>query len=203
MEETKKRTRSEQAAYTKKNLTEAAIRLFAERGYHNVSIADICSSVGVTVGVFYHYFKTKSDVYRAVSTDTDELFRTIPLEKTDCIGRVLEILHHYGCVTEQLGRDTMSVIVTPLNRLIYPNNYAAKLLRQTLEEGRASGEIRADVPPDDQMAVFFSIIWGQVCLWCGGRTESLSESMDRAAKAAVEMLRPQTGPASPGSCGGV
>ena len=76
MEETKKRTRSEQAAYTKKNLTEAAIRLFAERGYHNVSIADICSSVGVTVGVFYHYFKTKSDVYRAVSTDTDELFRS-------------------------------------------------------------------------------------------------------------------------------
>lgn len=186
----KKCTRSEQAAQTKKRLTETALRLFAERGYHNVSIADICSSVGVTVGVFYHYFKTKSDVYRAVSMQIDEVFRAIPLTQTDAVARALEILHHYGRETERLGRDTMSVIVTPSNQLIYPNNFAAKLLRQTLETGRKTGQVRADVPLDDQMAVLFSIIWGQVCLWCGGRADDLTGAIDRAAAAAAAMLRP-------------
>ncbi len=188
--EQKKRSRSEQGAQTKRRLEQTALALFAERGYHNVSIADICSAVGVTVGVFYHYFKTKSDVYRSLSIGTDEQFRRLTLTRADCIGRVLEILHHYGMVTEQIGRDTMSVIVTPQNRLIYPNNYAAKLLRQTLECGRASGEIRADSPLDDQIAVLFSILWGQVCLWCGGVTESLTDQIDRAAAAAAAMFQP-------------
>lgn len=190
MAEEKKCTRSEQAAQTKRNLTQTALRLFAERGYQNVSIADICSSVGVTVGVFYHYFRTKSDVYRTVSMQIDEAFRAIPLQSTGAQERVREILHHYARETEKLGRDTMRVIVTPTNDLIYPNNYAAKLLRQTLEDGRARGEVRDRVPLDDQMAVFFSILWGQVCLWCGGVTDDLTGEIDRAASAAVEMLRP-------------
>ncbi len=190
MAEAKKKTRSEQAAETKKKLTETALALFAERGYANVSIADICSAVGVTVGVFYHYFKTKSDVYRSLSVGTDEIFRQIPLAASDAPGRVLEILHHYGVVTERIGRDTMSVILTPANRLIYPNNYAAKQLRQTLREGRARGELRDTDPLDDQMSALLSLLWGQVCFWCGGLTEDLTDSIDRAAAAAVEMLRP-------------
>lgn len=187
--EAKKITRSEQAAQTRRKLTETALTLFAEKGYNNVSIADICKKVGVTVGVFYHYFRTKSDVYHSLSVGTDETFKTLPLTRKDAVGRVLEILHNYGVVTEQIGRDTMSVIVTPSNRLIYPNNYAAKLLRQTLLNGREAGEIDTSVPVDDQMALLFSILWGQVCLWCGGRTENLTEKIDRAAQAAVAGIR--------------
>lgn len=190
MAETKKRTRSEQGAETRKKLTETALALFAERGYANVSIADICSAVGVTVGVFYHYFRTKSDVYRSLSVGTDEIFRALPLTASDAPGRVLELLHHYGVVTEGIGRDTMSVVLTPANRLIYANNYAAKQLRQTLLDGRARGEVRSTCPLDDQMSALLAMLWGQVCFWCAGMTEDLTAEIDRAAAAAVEMLRP-------------
>lgn len=187
--EAKKLTRSEQAAETRRKLTKTALRLFAEKGYNNVSIADICRTVGVTVGVFYHYFRTKSDVYHSLSVGNDEVFKALPISRRDAVGRVQEILHNYGVVTEQIGRDTMSVIITPSNQLIYPNNYAAKLLRQTLLDGREAGEIDASMPVDDQMALLFAILWGQVCLWCGGRTENLTEQIDRAAAVAVRSLQ--------------
>ena len=45
-------------------LVESAEKLFAESGFHNVSISDICSEADTAVGTFYIYFETKSDIYR-------------------------------------------------------------------------------------------------------------------------------------------
>jgi AcrR family transcriptional regulator len=43
-------------------LAESA-RLFAERGYHPTSVAEIVESLGVGKGVFYWYFESKEDLF--------------------------------------------------------------------------------------------------------------------------------------------
>ncbi|MBR6349616.1 MAG: TetR/AcrR family transcriptional regulator [Lachnospiraceae bacterium] len=43
---------------------EAAEKLFAESGFSDVSISDICREAGTAVGTFYIYFETKADIYR-------------------------------------------------------------------------------------------------------------------------------------------
>ena len=43
-------------------LTREAARLFAERGYHPTSVADIVASLGVGKGVFYWYFASKEEL---------------------------------------------------------------------------------------------------------------------------------------------
>src|SRR5258707_13860982 len=43
-------------------LMECGARLFAERGYHQTSVADIVASLGVGKGVFYWYFASKEDL---------------------------------------------------------------------------------------------------------------------------------------------
>ena len=192
MEQTKKLKRSEQAAATKAALTESALRLFAERGYDNVSIADICGSVGVTVGVFYHYFSTKSGVYKELSLSMDERIRAFEPKSSDALGKIAEILHCYAEITRDIGVETMSVILTPANRLVYTNNLSAKRIRSIIEEGQRTGEISTAATPLNQMRLIYSSVWGVVLFWCSvGGEFDLIQDIDNAVRTALLALEPR------------
>ena len=45
-----------------KEILEAALIVFAKRGYHGSSIADITKEAGVSKALFYHYFSSKKDL---------------------------------------------------------------------------------------------------------------------------------------------
>jgi TetR/AcrR family transcriptional repressor of nem operon len=49
----------EDAALTRRNIVDAAARLFRARGIDAVSVADIMQSLGLTVGGFYRHFESK------------------------------------------------------------------------------------------------------------------------------------------------
>jgi len=52
---------------SRKRLVQTALRLFASRGYHNTSIADILRESDCTRGVLYHYFPSKEELgYAAI-----------------------------------------------------------------------------------------------------------------------------------------
>ena len=48
---------------TRKKILFEAFKLFLSRGYRNVSLNDVVHTVGVTRGGFYHYFKSKDELY--------------------------------------------------------------------------------------------------------------------------------------------
>jgi AcrR family transcriptional regulator len=51
----------------RKHLVQAALKLFASRGYYSTSIADILKESGCTKGVLYHYFPSKEELgYAAI-----------------------------------------------------------------------------------------------------------------------------------------
>ncbi len=53
----------------KEQLLTAAARLFADRGYAETRILDICREAGVAKGLFYWYFDTKEAVFRDLAAD--------------------------------------------------------------------------------------------------------------------------------------
>jgi AcrR family transcriptional regulator len=53
----------------KQQLLDAAARLFADRGYAETRILDICREAGVAKGLFYWYFETKEAVFRDLAAD--------------------------------------------------------------------------------------------------------------------------------------
>lgn len=57
------RQHTEQGRERKQQLVDAAVVLFAERGYAATRIADICERAGVAKGLFYWYFPTKDDLF--------------------------------------------------------------------------------------------------------------------------------------------
>lgn len=51
---------------TRHRLLEAAARLFAERGFQNVTVRDICGQAGANVAAVNYYFRDKSGLYEEV-----------------------------------------------------------------------------------------------------------------------------------------
>ena len=53
-------------------LMQAAVRVFAENGYHSATIRDIVDSAGVAVGTFYFYFPDKETLFIFLYEETAE-----------------------------------------------------------------------------------------------------------------------------------
>ena len=67
--------RSLRAIRTKKKLLQSAEKLIAMHGgYDNVTIEEICKKAGVSVGAFYHYFNSKTDVLIVLFRKIDHYF---------------------------------------------------------------------------------------------------------------------------------
>jgi AcrR family transcriptional regulator len=58
--------REKQAEQRRIQLIDAALALFAEKGYDRTSIKDLAEAVGVAQGLVYHYFDSKEDLLLAV-----------------------------------------------------------------------------------------------------------------------------------------
>ncbi|WNJ18600.1 TetR/AcrR family transcriptional regulator [Pontibacter sp. G13] len=51
---------------SKARILEAALKLFAEQGYHKTSIAQIAKEAGVAKGLIYNYFQKKEDLMTGI-----------------------------------------------------------------------------------------------------------------------------------------
>ena len=66
-----------------------AARLFAERGYSNVSIRDVCKGAGTSAPMIYYYFKDKKGLFRAAVNEKLSLKQFISrLRETSQIANV-------------------------------------------------------------------------------------------------------------------
>ena len=55
------------ALVRKQEVLDAAMHLFATRGYDNTSINDVIAAIGISKGAFYHHFASKEDLVEALA----------------------------------------------------------------------------------------------------------------------------------------
>lgn len=69
-------SRQKQALATKHKIFSCALSLFAQKSYEDVTVQDICSEAEVSVGAFYHHFKSKDNIldegYRLFDEQSEE-----------------------------------------------------------------------------------------------------------------------------------
>ncbi|HEV7372540.1 TetR/AcrR family transcriptional regulator [Arenibaculum sp.] len=99
------------AASTRRQIVEAADRLFYEQGFEATSFADIAAAVRLSRGNFYYHFKTKDDILAAVIalrlTTTAGMLDAWEAEAGDPAERIRSFIHilvmnrakimRYGC----------------------------------------------------------------------------------------------------------
>ena len=58
---------------TKDRITEAALRLFSEKGYLGTSLSDIAKQVGISKAALYKHFASKQEILDHIVARMDEL----------------------------------------------------------------------------------------------------------------------------------
>ena len=135
-------TRSLRALQTKKRLFRSAAKLIDGRGYDNVTIEDICHKAGVSVGAFYHYYSSKSDIIVEFFKEIDYYFeeKAAP-ELTRTAVENIEIFFRYYAkfhVDQGIGHTSMVVKIQHdffLDKTRYMHIKLIELVNAAKEEG--------------------------------------------------------------------
>jgi AcrR family transcriptional regulator len=150
-------------------LLEAALRIFAERGYASTRLEDIAAAVGVTKGTIYHYFATKEELLlRAIEHYHDQAF--LPLQQVVeqrrgplSVTIRLFLRRAFG----QLDAARLSVLTLLVQGVAseVPHAYHRwlergpvrgwEMLAELIDEGKGTGEFRADA--DSEVAARVTI----------------------------------------------
>lgn len=64
--------RERKRAHSRALTLDVALELFADRGYENVTVSDICAAAQIAPRTFFRYFPTKDDVLAAPARDMAE-----------------------------------------------------------------------------------------------------------------------------------
>jgi AcrR family transcriptional regulator len=112
----KRISRQIQAEERRLQILDAALTVFAEKGYRGTSIKDIAAAAGMSQGLMYHYFKSKEELLRAtveyhsflpelrrILPDRDQL----PAEQVlkEIANRFLDTLANKNALVKVLIRD--------------------------------------------------------------------------------------------------
>ena len=54
-------------------ILEAAVKVFAAKGFHSASVAEIAAASGFAIGTLYQIFESKEQIYTAMLTDTSRM----------------------------------------------------------------------------------------------------------------------------------
>jgi AcrR family transcriptional regulator len=141
-----------------RELLEAALRVFAARGYRNTRIEEVAAEAGVTKGAVYHYFANKEELLlRALEQYQERVFGRMkealrPEHGSASLRLRLVIRHAFGGA-DPVRRDVLLLLqgiaaeVPDAYRrwLASGPMHAWRLLASLIDEGKASGEFRADV----------------------------------------------------------
>lgn len=142
----KKLSRSEQAKQTKKHILETAMRLFEEEGYEKVTIRKISSTAGVSIGNFYHYFKSKEDIQLQMYRNFDEMVRDVLKKKeyTTKFDAIRDLIVHQLELDPkrvEIMAQTLRVQLASEKYVIDENREITSYLENLLNEARDAGEI--------------------------------------------------------------
>src|SRR5215813_6311419 len=142
----------------RERILDAAVRVFAEKGFYGAKVAEIAREAGVADGTIYLYFKSKDDLLINLFEDRMErvnanLREAIDTEST-AVARLKRIVKLHLELVEQ-NRDMAEVISVELRQSSkfireYSNPKFAEFLRTiagTVVEGQRAGELRANLDP--------------------------------------------------------
>jgi AcrR family transcriptional regulator len=139
-------------------ILEAALRVFAERGYRTTRLEDVGEAAGVTKGTIYHYFANKEELLlRAIDHYHEQAFGQLNGMLREATGsateRIRQLVRRWFA---DVSPDRMAVRSLLLQGVAHeaPEAYrrwlatgpaaSTRMLATLVEEGQASGEFRGD-----------------------------------------------------------
>jgi TetR/AcrR family fatty acid metabolism transcriptional regulator len=192
-------TRSQAAADKRRQILDAAVITFSDRGFHACRVSDIADEAGVAYGLVYHYFASK-----------DKILDTLFLERwTVMLERIREVDAQAVPAREKLWAiasfivdsyrhdpNLMKVIIVEVTRAA--NSFGARhmneireayvLLGQIVEKAQAAGSFRSEVAPQFAALAFYGAIEQVLTGWIFGVLAQGEAEYEQAKHYIVETI---------------
>jgi AcrR family transcriptional regulator len=183
----------------RRQILDAAIRVFARTGFHACRVSDIADEAGVAYGLVYHYFKSKDEVLNELFSERWSLLLAAinevdgqsisPREKLDASARfIIDSYRH--------DPELMKVIIVEVTRAA--NSFgrthlpeirkAYDSIAKIVADGQKSGDFRSDVDPEFASMWFYGAIEQLLSGWVFELIPDGDSDFDRAREMLVETI---------------
>ena len=183
----------------RRQILDAAIRVFARQGFHSCRVSDIADEAGVAYGLVYHYFKSKDEVLNELFTERWSLLLAAieevdsqPIgarEKLDAVARFIVDSYRYD-------PDLMKVIIVDVTRAAnsFGRTHLAEIRRaydmiaKIVTDAQAAGTFREDVDPEFASMWFYGAIEQLLSGWVFELIPGADADFDRAREMLVSTI---------------
>ena len=192
-----------------REIVDAALTVFAERGYRNTRLEDIGDAAGVTKGAIYHYFANKEDLLlRAIEQRSEQAFgkiEEIVRDKTAPVSTRLRLVvrRWFGSIS----KERLAVVTLLLQGIAHeaPDAFrrwlaggptaSSRLIASLVREGQSRGEFRPDADADVAARMLVSgllqqTVWQQYAESVPDLRVAQERLVDSALELFLHSLRP-------------
>lgn len=184
----------------------AALHLFLDKGFHGTSTREICRRVGISSGLFFHYFPTKEAVYEhLVGIAAQRMVLDLDAAASDPLGYLTALLERFvGLLATDRRNAALFVFMAQVQRRPGISPVVDGLLEEhdlvrTSVPVIAEAQRRGQVRPGDPLALS-AALWSAV----QGLAEEVAVHPEYPLPDAawyVDLIRAPDRPVSPASPG--
>lgn len=195
MKDKKITKRQLQSIETRNRIYDTAITLMEKKGFHNITISEICREAGVSIGAFYHYFPSKRTILDETFKLADDYFLTEVSSSLVQGSSSTERIIHYFCLYAQYNVDRGIDFIKQLynvqnNLFITPGRPMQQVLQKIVTEGQNKKELTLGMSPEDMVTYLFISVRGVVYHWClyGGTYNLVTAVKDYVSRLVISIL---------------
>jgi TetR/AcrR family transcriptional regulator, fatty acid metabolism regulator protein len=193
-------SRAAAAADKRRQILDAAIRVFANRGFHACRVSDVADEAGVAYGLVYHYFGSKEEILNTLFSERWQIM----LDAIDEIDRQQEIpardklylVASFIVDSYRHDPDLMKVIIVEVTRAA--NSFgrdhlpkireAYEMIGKIVEKAQTQGTFKADISSDFAAMMFYGAIEQLLSGWIFDLLPQSEEDFEQAKSLVVEAI---------------
>ncbi|HKT82528.1 MAG TPA: TetR/AcrR family transcriptional regulator [Solirubrobacterales bacterium] len=153
----------------RRQILDAAIRVFARQGFYATRVSDIADEAGVAYGLVYHYFKSKDEVLNELFSERWSLLLAA-IEEADGedVSQRAKLEAVAGFIVDSYRHDPelMKVIIVEVTRAAnsFGRTHLAEIRRaydsiaKIVADGQAAGVFRRDIDANFASMSFYGAI---------------------------------------------
>lgn len=183
----------------RRQILDAAVRVFARQGFHSTRVADIADEAGVAYGLVYHYFSSKEEVLGELFTvrwslllaaiDEADKSSASPRDKLAAVASfIVESYRH--------DPELMKVIIVEVTRAAnsFGRTHLSEIrkaydsIARIVAKGQEAGVFREDIDPTFASMVFYGAIEQMLSGWIFEVIPSADGAYERAKQQLVTTI---------------
>ena len=178
-------------------LLDAAVRVFARKGYHTCRVGDIAEEAGVAHGLLYHYFRSK-----------EEVLETIFRESWGALLEAIALVEDSGDPPREQLRKTVAIVLrtwkndpdlvrvlvreitrsAQLQKEVDELGHAFEALERIIRRGQESGDFAPGIDPRLGSYVVYGALEEILTGWVLGRLPDSDDDVAGAERTVVELV---------------